>query len=59
MKTTFRMFAACRDGDCGDCIGETLASVRRDGEPAIGAETVREKCGCDCHAHDECEAGAR
>lgn len=57
METTngvrWRMFAACRDGDCGDCAAEMLVLARRDCEPAMGAPVVVERCGCDCHASAE------
>ena len=49
----WRLFAACREGDCGDCIAETLVSMRRDSEPAVDAPMRRELCSCDCHGHDD------
>lgn len=43
------MFGSCRDGNCGECLGERYVSLRRDAEPAIDAPMCREECSCDCH----------
>ena len=36
----WRMFGPCRDGDCGDCAGETRSG----------------RCACDCHGWEDGDA---